>query len=115
MIKIKNIVEASKEGKSVLFLLDEIFKGTNSKDRHTGAKILIKQLSKKGNIGFVSTHDIELGEMEKESNSKVRNYHFSEYYVDNKICFDYKLKIGVSNTRNAIHLMKLAGIKFINK
>lgn len=115
MLKIKNIVEASKEGKPILFLLDEIFKGTNSKDRHTGAKILIKQLSRKGNIGFVSTHDIELGELEKESNSRVKNYHFSEYYYDNKICFDYKIKMGVSNTRNAMYLMKLAGIEIKNK
>lgn len=115
MLKIKNIVEASKEGKPILFLLDEIFKGTNSKDRHTGAKILIKQLSRKGNIGFVSTHDIELGELEKESNLRVKNYHFSEHYYDNKICFDYKLKMGVSNTRNAMYLMKLAGIEIKNK
>ena len=115
MLKVRNIVEASKEGKPILFLLDEIFKGTNSKDRHTGAKVLIKQLSKKGNIGFVSTHDIELGELEKESDSRVKNYHFSEYYVDNKICFDYKLKSGVSNTRNAMYLMKLAGIEIKNK
>lgn len=115
MLKIKNIVEASKEGKPILFLLDEIFKGTNSKDRHTGAKILIKQLSRNRNIGFVSTHDIELGELEKESNLRVKNYHFSEHYYDNKICFDYKLKMGVSNTRNAMYLMKLAGIEIKNK
>lgn len=111
ILKIKNIVTASKEGKQVLFLLDEIFKGTNSKDRHTGAMILIKQLSKTGNLGFVSTHDLELGEMENHKNSKIKNYHFSEYYIGNKIHFDYKLKVGISNTRNAIHLMKLAGIE----
>lgn len=111
ILKIKNIVKASREGKHVFFLLDEIFRGTNSKDRHTGAAILIRQLSKSGNIGIVSTHDLELGEMEKESNSKVRNYHFSEYYKDNEIYFDYKLKPGVSTTRNAIFLMKLAGIE----
>lgn len=110
MLKIKSIVNASKEGKHVLFLLDEIFKGTNSKDRLSGAKILIKQLCKTGNLGFVSTHDLELGEMENHKNSKIKNYHFSEYYTDNEIHFDYKLKMGVSPTRNAIYLMKLAGI-----
>lgn len=110
ILKIKSIVNASKEGKHVLFLLDEIFKGTNSKDRLSGAKILIKQLCKTGNLGFVSTHDLELGEMENHKNSKIKNYHFSEYYTDNEIHFDYKLKMGVSPTRNAIYLMKLAGI-----
>lgn len=111
ILKIKNIVKASKEGKQILFLLDEIFKGTNSRDRHTGAMILAKQLSKTGNLGFVSTHDLELGELENHKNSKVKNYHFSEYYRENKIYFDYKLKVGVSPTRNAVYLMKLAGIE----
>ncbi|WPC40283.1 MutS-related protein [Clostridium sp. JS66] len=111
ILKIKNIVKASKEGKKVLFLLDEIFKGTNSKDRHTGAMILVKQLSKAGNLGFISTHDLELGEMANDKNSKIKNYHFSEYYRDNQIYFDYKLKAGISPTRNALYLMKLAGIE----
>lgn len=110
ILKINNIVKASEEGNHVMFLLDEIFKGTNSKDRITGATILIKQLCKTGNLGFVSTHDLELCKMESYENSKVKNYHFSEYYTDKEICFDYKLKIGVSSTRNALYLMKLAGI-----
>lgn len=111
ILKIKKIVEASKEGKHVFFLLDEIFRGTNSRDRHTGAAILIRQLSKAGSLGLVSTHDLELGEMEKESISKVKNYHFEEYYKDNEIYFDYKLKSGISTTRNATFLMRLAGIE----
>ncbi|MBW9156456.1 DNA mismatch repair protein [Clostridium tagluense] len=111
ILKIKNIVKASKDEKQVLFLLDEVFKGTNSRDRHTGAMVLVKQLSKTGNLGFISTHDLKLGEMENHKNSKIKNYHFSEYYRENEIHFDYKLKIGVSPTRNAIYLMKLAGIE----
>ncbi|WP_406543068.1 MutS-related protein [Clostridium ljungdahlii] len=110
ILKIKNIVKASKEGKKVLFLLDEIFKGTNSKDRHTGAMILVRQLSRTGNLGSISTHDLELGEMANHKNSKVKNYHFSEYYRDSMVYFDYKLKVGISTTRNAMYLMKLAGI-----
>jgi len=111
ILKIKNIVEASKEGKKVLFLLDEIFKGTNSRDRHIGAITLVNQLSRTGNLGVISTHDLELGEMAKHKDSKIKNYHFSEYYRKNKIYFDYKLKDGISSTRNAVYLMKLAGIK----
>lgn len=109
LLKIKKIIKAVNENKKVLFLLDEIFKGTNSYDRHTGAKMLLNKLSKKNAIGFVSTHDLELGDMENENN-KIKNYHFEEYYRNNKIFFDYKLKRGVSTTTNAIYLMKLAGI-----
>lgn len=111
ILKIKSIVEASKEGKKVLFLLDEIFKGTNSRDRHIGAITLVNRLNRTGNLGVISTHDLELGEMTKHKDSKIKNYHFSEYYRKNKIYFDYKLKDGISSTRNAVYLMKLAGIK----
>lgn len=109
LLRIKNIIKAVNENKKVLFLLDEIFKGTNSYDRHTGAKMLLNKLSKKDVIGFVSTHDLELGDLQNE-NSKIKNYHFEEYYRNNKIFFDYKLRKGVSTTTNALYLMKLAGI-----
>lgn len=114
LLKIKNIVKASKQKRKIFFLLDEIFKGTNSLDRHTGAKVLINSLSKEKTLGLVSTHDLELGDLEKESNNKIRNYHFREYYKDNKIYFDYKLQRGISKTRNALYLMKMAGIEIEN-
>jgi hypothetical protein len=109
LIRIKRIVDATKSGRPVFFLLDEIFKGTNSRDRHTGAKLLIMQLSRQGALGIVSTHDLELADLAKEEH-RIRNYHFREYYRDNHIYFDYKLRPGVATTRNAIYLMRMAGI-----
>ncbi len=111
LLRIKMIVKAVEEGQTVFFLLDEIFKGTNSMDRHTGARALIMKLSKAKVLGLVSTHDLELGDLEKESNM-IKNYHFQESYKDNEIYFDYKLRLGVSTTRNAAFLMKMAGIEF---
>lgn len=111
ILRIKYLIEAAKSGEKVFFLLDEIFKGTNSMDRHEGAKVLINQLVSSGGIGLVSTHDLELCELEKTKEWLV-NYNFREYYDNNKIKFDYKLRSGGSTTRNAIHLMKLAGIDF---
>ena len=90
-------------------MLDEIFKGTNSIDRHEGAVVLINQLLKGDTLGLVSTHDLELCDMEK-NNEFVSNYYFKEYYKNNKIMFDYKIRQGVSKTRNAKYLMKMAGI-----
>jgi DNA mismatch repair ATPase MutS len=113
ILRIKMIVQAAKEGEKVFFLLDEIFKGTNSIDRHTGAKVLIKQLGECNSAGLVSTHDLELGEMEKEYN-KIKNYHFQEHYVDGELKFDYKLKRGISTTRNALYIIKMAGIDVDN-
>lgn len=110
LLRIKQIVSASKTERKIFFLLDEIFKGTNSQDRHAGAKVLIRQLSKVGAMGMVSTHDLELGDLERESDRRIRNYHFREYYKNDEIHFDYKLRPGISTTRNAMYLIKMAGI-----
>lgn len=109
LLRIKKIITEAETGKRVFFLLDEIFKGTNSLDRHTGAKVLINKLSLTGSIGLVSTHDLELCELERQ-NERIANYHFQEYYKDGGIYFDYKLRPGPSTTRNALYLMQLAGI-----
>lgn len=111
ILRIKILIDAAKRGERVFFLLDEIFKGTNSKDRHEGARVLINQLVENGSIGLVSTHDLELCDLE-ETKDWIKNYNFQEYYKDDKIHFDYKLREGRSKTQNAIHLMKLAGIEF---
>lgn len=109
ILRIKLLIEASRKGEKLFFLLDEIFKGTNSKDRHTGATVLVKQLAESGAMGLLSTHDLELCDLEGEM-KEVENYNFREFYKDNKICFDYKLRRGKSTTQNAVYLMKLAGI-----
>lgn len=110
ILRIKILIEACKRGEKVFFLLDEIFKGTNSRDRHTGATVLVKQLADNGAMGLLSTHDLELCDLEEEM-KEVENYNFREYYQDNKIHFDYKLRRGKSVTQNAVYLMKLAGIE----
>ncbi|OIJ16791.1 hypothetical protein BKP45_20985 [Anaerobacillus alkalidiazotrophicus] len=110
LLRIKTIIQAANKNNSIFFLLDEIFKGTNSKDRHIGAAAVIRKLSKMGAVGLVSTHDLELGELEIEKDIDVENYHFSERYLNNQIVFDYKLHSGVSKTTNAIYLMKMVGI-----
>lgn len=111
ILRIKILIEAAKNGEKVFFLLDEIFKGTNSKDRHEGAQVLINQLVNNNAMGLVSTHDLELCDLEK-TKKWIKNYNFQEYYEKNNIKFDYKLREGRSKTQNAVHLMKLAGIEF---
>ena len=112
ILRIKLVIEAAKNGETVFFLLDEIFKGTNSKDRHIGAKVLIEQLVKENGKGLVSTHDFELCDLENV-HKWLTNYNFQEYYLDNKIKFDYKLRSGRSTTQNAKYLMKMAGIDIV--
>ncbi len=109
--RIKMIIDAARLGEPLVFLLDEIFKGTNSKDRIFGAKTLIRKLAAQDTIGLITTHDLELGALEREHPEMIRNYHFTDYIDDSKICFDYRLKPGISKTTNAIALMKLIGIE----
>ncbi|MGK0465508.1 MutS-related protein [Clostridium sp.] len=110
LLRIKTLVSATENNAPIFFLLDEIFKGTNSIDRHTGATVLVTKLSNENALGFVSTHDLELGDIEN-TNDKVKNFHLREYYKDDKLFFDYKLRSGVSTTRNALYLMKMAGLE----
>jgi hypothetical protein len=110
LLRIKKIVGEAESGKKVFYLLDEIFRGTNSQDRHIGARVLINKLSRTASIGLVSTHDLELCDLEKQ-NPQIANYHFQEYYEEGTIHFDYMLRQGPSTTRNALHLMRLAGIE----
>ncbi|MDY6967233.1 MAG: DNA mismatch repair protein MutS [Spirochaetota bacterium] len=109
LLRIKMIIEASKKDKPIVFLLDEIFSGTNTRDRRIGAEAVIKELSANDIIGLISTHDLELTALEN-NNPNLKNYFFTETYNNNEIIFDYTLREGVSNTSNAIYLMKMIGI-----
>ncbi len=93
------------------FLLDEILKGTNSNDRHTGSKALIRQLIRSRGSGIIATHDLELGQLEAEANGTIENLRIEVEIRDGKLYFDYKLKKGVSESFNATLLMQQMGIK----
>ncbi|HYF75677.1 MAG TPA: DNA mismatch repair protein [Symbiobacteriaceae bacterium] len=115
VLRTKRIVDAARTARPVCFLIDEIFKGTNSHDRHLGAKALIVQLEKEGAFGLISTHDLELGDLERESGGRITNYHFREYYQDGELRFDYILRHGISTTRNALYLIRMMGIEVEEK
>ena len=91
----------------IFFLLDEILKGTNSEDRHTGSVALIDQLSSKNGMGLVSTHDLSLSEIDIKN---VQNYSFNSTIVNDEIIFDYKLTHGPCKSFNASKMMENMGI-----
>ena len=109
--KLKNIIEAVNAKEKIFILLDEILRGTNSLDRHTGSKALIKQLIKEHAVAVIATHDIELAELEQEFPTAVSNYHFDVQVADNELYFDYKLRDGICKSMNASILMKKIGIE----
>lgn len=113
LIRIKDIIDYSGRKKEMIFLIDEIFRGTNSLDRIIGAKNVLANLNESGVIGALTTHDLELCVLDKYN--RIKNYHFSEHYKNNKILFDYKIKKGKSTTTNAKYLMSIVGIKIIEE
>jgi hypothetical protein len=104
VLTIKKMIEESQSEIQTLFLLDEIFKGTNTVERIAAGKAVLSYLNKGQHIVFVSTHDIELTDYLKDSFDL---YHFTEVVEDDKIAFDYKLKEGNLKTRNAIRILEL--------
>lgn len=111
ILRIQNMNEASRKQEPMLVLIDEIFKGTNSADRIYCATSAIRHLHQPWIITMISTHDFELCELNNDPMIHAVNYHFSEYYENERICFDYRLKEGKCTTTNARELMRLAGFK----
>lgn len=109
--RIHRLIERLEAGEPILFLLDEILKGTNTQDRISGSEALIRQLLRTHGIGIISTHDIELADLE-QSVEKLHNFSFHSEILDRSIEFDYKIKKGSCPSFNAHKLMELMGIRF---
>jgi hypothetical protein len=109
--KLQEIIAAVNRKEKVYLLLDEILRGTNSADRHTGSKALIRQLIHHNGTGMIATHDLELAKLSAEFPNQIHNYHFDVQVADGELYFDYKLKDGVCKSMNASILMKKIGIE----
>ncbi len=94
----------------VFFLLDEILHGTNARERLIGARAVVRGLVQKGAMGAVSTHDLAIGELERELPDRVKNVHFEEHVENDTMSFDFKLKEGVVQSSNALRLMRIVGM-----
>jgi Flp pilus assembly protein TadB len=111
LLRIEKIIQKARAGNPLLFLIDEIFRGTNSRDRTDGAVIVLTNLSKPWIIGLMSTHDYELCSLDSKTDLDLHYYHFSESYDDEGIHFDYHLTPGVSMSANARYLMRMIGLE----
>lgn len=111
ILRIKKIIDMAEKKDNMIFLIDEIFTGTNSVDRILGAKNVIGNLNKENVIGMITTHDLELCAL--DSKERIRNFYFEDKYDGKSIKFDYKIKSGKSTSTNAKNLMNLAGIKIV--
>jgi hypothetical protein len=118
LLRLKEIVEAARDGDSrnhrpLLYLLDEILLGTNSRERHLAVVRVLRHLLKCGAIGAISTHDLELGTNEPLA-GVCRCVHFCETLHDRDaerpMTFDYKVRPGIATTSNALKLLEIVGL-----
>ena len=110
LLRIKEIIEHTKSGQRTLVILDEILRGTNTKDKQLGSMGLLENLISQKSVVMVATHDLTLGELEKIYPGFVTNYCFEVELANDQLIFDYKLKKGISQKLNASFLMKKMGI-----
>lgn len=102
---IKLLMDEAESQSQNLFILDEVFKGTNTVERISSAKAILSYLNQGDNLVIASTHDIELSDLLKDEYDL---YHFTETIEDDQLHFDHKIKVGQLTTRNAIKILELS-------
>lgn len=108
--RLKSMLERAASGPPVLFLIDELFGGTNSADRRVAAEAVIRLLVERRAIGLVTSHDLALTEIAEKSGSKGANVHFTDSQADDEMHFDYRLRPGKVDHSNALKIIRLIGI-----
>jgi DNA mismatch repair ATPase MutS len=109
--RLKALLEALQEPHPypLFFLIDEIFRGTNNRERHIGSRAYIQALVGGHGVGIVSTHDLELVKLDHDIGG-IHNAHFREDIAEGQMVFDYTLRAGPCPTTNALHIMRRAGL-----
>jgi DNA mismatch repair ATPase MutS len=108
--RIREISDVARGSAPLLFLLDELFHGTNSHDRVIGASGVLRNLLDHGAIGLITTHDLALAGIAQELAPRAVNVHFEDWFDGHELRFDYRLKPGPVTRSNAIALMRAVGL-----
>lgn len=110
LLRLKAILVQIEENPRTMVILDEILRGTNTKDKQVGSLGLLEKLIERGANVVIATHDLAIGELANKYPEIVHNYCFEVELTNNQLVFDYKLKSGISKKPNASFLMKEMGI-----
>jgi hypothetical protein len=111
LLRLQHAVKMLEAGKEIFVILDELLKGTNSKDKLQGSELFLEKLIQyKTAFGMIATHDLDLTNMAAKYPEKIKNICFEIIIDGDKMTFDYKLRAGVTQNMNALFLMKKMGI-----
>ena len=108
--RIRRLSDAARGTPHLLFLLDELFHGTNSHDRLVGASGVLRRFVAQGAIGLVTTHDLAMTRVVDELAPRAVNIHFDDWFAAGELRFDYLVKPGPVTRSNAIALMRAVGL-----
>ena len=111
VIRVRQLMDVAVGPVPLLFLLDEIFHGTNSHDRQIGAASVVRGLLERDAIGLVTTHDLALAQIAEALAPRVVNVCFEDQFEDGELRFDYRMKTGVVQRSNALALMQSVGLE----
>ncbi len=111
VIRVRRLMDDAAGPVPLLFLLDEIFHGTNSHDRQIGAAAVVRSLLERGAIGLVTTHDLALARIADHLSPRVANVCFEDQFEDGELRFDYRMRAGVVKKSNALALMCSVGLE----
>lgn len=103
------IIGHARKRETIFYLIDEIFRGTNNRERRIGAEAVIRELAKTSALGFVTTHDLDLATLEGVVEG-VENHHFRDDVTDGRMTFSYEYRKGPCPSTNALKVMGAAGI-----
>ncbi len=104
---LRRVIDASNEGRFVIAVIDEILRGTNTRERIAASASILKYLEKRNCMVLVASHDLELIRLLK--NGRYANYYFCEKADGKEIIFDYKIHPGICRQQNAIKLLEVLG------
>lgn len=111
ILRLKSLLEIAGNKEPIFVILDEILKGTNSHDKLNGSRRFMLKLLSLPTTGIIATHDLELGELEKDFPEDINNICFEvEYDDNNELIYDYKLRYGISKNMNATFLLEKYGL-----
>jgi hypothetical protein len=109
--RLRQLLDLANRTPPLLFLLDELMQGTNSKDRRIGAEGVLRGFLERGAIGLISTHDLALTDIDASHAHRLRNMHFQDELIGGEMKFDFTLREGVVTKSNGVELMRSIGLK----
>jgi MutS domain V len=109
--RLRQLLDLTERTPPLLFLLDELMQGTNSKDRRIGAEGVLRGFLERNAIGLISTHDLALTDIDTAGSPRLRNMHFQDELIEGQMHFDFTLREGVVTKSNGVELMRSIGLE----